>query len=117
MVNMGQCESLPEVERKRLLEGLGCVEEPSQSFHVLSMYRAFDMPTNWHEYVIDYGYASPSCVLWGAIDWDNNIWVYRELYVKHLTGDSAVKILEVDSESTCYTVLDSSCWNKTGFGP
>ena len=116
--------SLPEVERKRLLEGDWDVAEGaafpefSRSRHVVE---PFELPTNWPRIrAADYGYASPSCVLWGAIDWDNNIWVYRELYVKHLTAEQlADKILEVEELDPLphYTVLDSSCWNKTGFGP
>ena len=116
--------SLPEVERKRLLEGDWDVAEGaafpefSRSRHVVEH---FELPTNWPRIrAADYGYASPSCVLWGAIDWDNNIWVYRELYAKHLTAEElADKILEAEEldPQPHYTVLDSSCWNKTGFGP
>jgi hypothetical protein len=116
--------SLPEVERKRLLEGDWEVTEGaafpefSRSKHVVP---SFDLPTNFPRIrAADYGYASPSCVLWGAIDWDNNIWVYRELYVKQLTAEQlADRILQVEQEDPTphYTVLDSSCWNKTGFGP
>ena len=116
--------SLPEVERKRLLEGDWDVAEGAafpefaRSRHVVEPY---DLPTNWPRIrAADYGYASPSCVLWGAIDWDNNIWVYRELYAKHLTAEQlADKILEAEQLDPIphYTVLDSSCWNKTGFGP
>ena len=116
--------SLPEVERKRLLEGDWDVAEGaafpefSRSRHVVEH---FELPTNWPRIrAADYGYASPSCVLWGAIDWDNNIWVYRELYAKHLTAEQlADKILEAEEldPQPHYTVLDSSCWNKTGFGP
>jgi hypothetical protein len=116
--------SLPEVERKRLLEGDWDVAEGAafpeftRSRHVVE---PFDLPTNWPRIrAADYGYASPSCVLWGAIDWDNNIWVYRELYAKHLTAEQlADKILEAEQfdPPPHYTVLDSSCWNKTGFGP
>jgi hypothetical protein len=116
--------SLPEVERKRLLEGDWDVAEGaafpefSRSKHVVEPY---DLPTNWPRIrAADYGYASPSCVLWGAIDWDNNIWVYRELYAKHLTAEQlADKIIEAEQFDPLphYTVLDSSCWNKTGFGP
>jgi len=116
--------SLPEVERKRLLEGDWDVAEGAafpeftRSRHVVEPY---DLPTNWPRIrAADYGYASPSCVLWGAIDWDNNIWVYRELYAKHLTAEQlADKILEAEQFDPLphYTVLDSSCWNKTGFGP
>ena len=116
--------SLPEVERKRLLEGDWDVAEGaafpefSRSRHVVE---PFDLPTNWPRIrAADYGYAAPSCVLWGAIDWDNNIWVYRELYAKHLTAEQlADKIIEAEQfdAQPHYTVLDSSCWNKTGFGP
>ena len=116
--------SLPEIERKRLLEGDWDVAdgaafpEFSRAKHVVE---AFDLPTNWPRIrAADYGYASPSCVLWGAIDWDNNIWIYRELYVKQLTAEQlADKILEAEQLDPLphYTVLDSSCWNKTGFGP
>src|SRR5210317_1506185 len=116
--------SLPEVERKRLLEGDWDVAEGaafpefSRSKHVVE---PFDLPTHWPRIrAADYGYASPSCVLWGAIDWDNNIWVYRELYQNHLTAEElADRILEAEELDPLphYTVLDSSCWNKTGFGP
>ena len=116
--------SLPDVERRRLLEGDWDVAEGaafpefSRSRHVVEH---FELPTNWPRIrAADYGYASPSCVLWGAIDWDNNIWVYRELYAKHLTAEQlADKILEAEELDPLphYTVLDSSCWNKTGFGP
>ena len=116
--------SLPDVERRRLLEGDWDVAEGaafpefSRQRHVVEH---FELPTNWPRIrAADYGYASPSCVLWGAIDWDNNIWIYRELYAKHLTAEElADKILEAEQldPQPYYTVLDSSCWNKTGFGP
>ena len=116
--------SLPDVERRRLLDGDWDVAEGaafpefSRSRHVVE---PFEMPTNWPRIrAADYGYASPSCVLWGAIDWDNNIWVYKELYAKHLTAEQlADKILEMEELDPLphYNVLDASCWNKTGFGP
>jgi hypothetical protein len=116
--------SLPEVERKRLLDGDWDVAEGAafpeftKQKHVVA---PFEMPTNWPRIrAADYGYASPSCVLWGAIDWDNNIWVYKELYVKQHTAEQlADRILEMEQQEPAphYTVLDSSCWNRTGFGP
>ena len=116
--------SLPDVERRRLLEGDWDVAEGaafpefSRAKHVVE---PFELPTNWPRIrMADYGYAAPSCVLWGAIDWDDNIWIYRELYQKHLTAEQlADRILEAEQldPPPHYTVLDSSCWNKTGFGP
>jgi hypothetical protein len=116
--------SLPEVERKRLLEGDWDVAEgaafPEYS-KVVHTVEPFEIPTNWVRIrAADYGYASPSCVLWAAIDWDNNIWVYRELYVKHFTAEQlAAKIIELEEydPEPYYAVLDSSCWNRTGYGP
>lgn len=116
--------SLPDVERKRLLEGDWDVAEGAafpEFSRVKHVVEHFDIPTNWPRIrAADYGYSAPSCVLWGAIDWDNNIWVYRELYAKHLTAEQlADRILEAEQLDPLphYTVLDSSCWNKTGFGP
>ena len=81
--------SLPPVQRKQLLEGNWDVAEGaaftefSKSMHVVE---PFEVPDGWARVRSgDYGYASPSCILWGAIDWDNNIWIYRELYVKGFT--------------------------------
>lgn len=116
--------SLPEVERKRLLEGDWDVAEgaafPEFSRHVHTV-DPFELPTNWPRIrAADYGYSSPSCVLWGAVDWDNNIWVYRELYVRHHTAEQlAEKIMELEQFDPAphYSVLDSSCWNRTGHGP
>ncbi len=116
--------SLPEVERRRLLEGDWDVAEGAafpEFSRVRHVVEPWEVPTNWPRIrAADYGYSSPSCVLWGAIDWDNNIWVYRELYVKHLTAEQlADKILECEEldPEPHYTVLDASCWNKTGMGP
>ena len=116
--------SLPDVERRRLLEGDWDVAEGaafpefSRTKHVVE---PFELPTNWPRIrMADYGYAAPSCILWGAIDWDDNIWIYRELYEKHLTAEQlADRILAAEQLDPLphYTVLDSSCWNKTGFGP
>ena len=116
--------SLPEVERKRLLEGDWDVAEGaaftefSKSMHVVE---PFEVPDGWARVRSgDYGYASPSCILWGAIDWDNNIWIYRELYVKGFTGERlGDTIMEMEREDPViqHAALDSSCWNKTGLGP
>jgi len=116
--------SLPEIERKRLLEGDWDVAdgsaftEFSRETHVVD---PFEVPSGWTRIRSgDYGYSSPSCILWGAIDWDNNIWIYRELYVKGYTGerlgDLIVQMEKEDPEMQQAT-LDSSCWNRTGLGP
>ena len=116
--------SLPEVERKRLLEGDWDVAEGAaftefnREVHVC---QPFAVPRSWTRIrAADYGYASPSCVLWGAIDYDGNIWIYRELYAAGYTAEKLAYMIQEMEEHDKVTdhILDSSCWNKTGtLGP
>lgn len=116
--------SLPEVERKRLLDGDWDVAEGaafpefSKVIHVIDPY---ELPNNWIRIrSADYGYSSPSCVLWGAVDWDGNIIIYRELYQSGLTGEqlaNKINNLEVYDPPIHTSVLDGSCWSKSGTGP
>jgi len=115
--------SLPEVERKRLLSGDWDVAEGaafkefSREIHVTD---PVEIPYNWVRVrACDYGYSAPSCVLWGAIDWDNNIWIYRELYIKRHTGEQLADLvlqMEANDPKMYIGILDRSCWNKTGHG-
>ena len=115
--------SLPEVERRRLLEGDWDVTDGAafaefdRSRHVVE---PFEIPRSWSRIrAADYGYSSPSCVLWGAIDFDGNLWIYRELYGKGFTGEQlAERILELEyDDPTIQTaVLDESCFSRTGHG-
>jgi len=116
--------SLPEVERKRLLEGDWDVAEGAaftefnRSVHVV---QPFEVPEGWAKIRAgDYGYSSPSCILWGAIDWDGNLWIYRELYIKGHTGEALatlIREMERTDGQMSLSVLDKSCWNRTGLGP
>ena len=116
--------SLPEVERRRLLEGDlyvadgAAFSEFDRSKHVVE---PFEVPYNWPRLrAADYGYSSPSCVLWGAVDWDGNIWIYRELYDKGYTGETLARIinaLEEHDPLMQISVLDGACWSKHGTGP
>ena len=116
--------SLPEVQRKQFLDGDwdafedSAFPEFSKSVHVVD---PFEMPKGWQKFrAADWGYASPACALWFAIDYDNNLWVYRELYTKKITADVfARKVLELErQEYIRYGVLDASTWAKRGdIGP
>ena len=115
--------SLPEVERRRLLEGDWDVTDGA-AFAEFDRGRhvgePFEIPRSWSRIrAADYGYSSPSCVLWGAIDFDGNLWIYRELYGKGFTGEQlAERILELEyDDPTIQTaVLDESCFSRTGHG-
>ena len=116
--------SLPEVQRKQFLDGNWEAFEDSsfpefnKQLHVV---KPFDIPRNWMRFrAADWGYSSPACCLWFAIDFDNNIFVYRELYTKKITADIfARKVLEQEhGEYIRYGVLDSSTWARRGdIGP
>ena len=112
--------SLPDVQRKQFLEGDWSAFEDCAfpEFNpVKHISKPFEIPRNWHRFrTCDWGYSSNSCVLWIAIDFDNNLWVYRELYIKRMTADIfARKVMEMENgEYIRYGVLDSSTWAKRG---
>ena len=116
--------SLPEVQRKQFLDGNwdafsnAAFPEFDREIHVVE---PFEVPKGWQRFrAADWGYSSPACVLWFAIDYDNNLWIYRELYTKKITADVfARKVLELEKgEYIRYGVLDASTWAKRGdIGP
>jgi len=114
--------SLPEGLRLQLLEGDWNASEGAafpefrRSKHVIER---FEIPSSWRRFrSCDFGYSqkSASCVLWYAVDPDGTVFVYRELYVKGLTGRQlSLKIKELEGkEDISYGVLDTSCWDKRG---
>ena len=116
--------SLPEVQRRQFLDGDwdafddSSFPEFKKDTHVVE---PFEIPKGWYRFrAADWGYSSPACCLWFAIDYDNNLWCYRELYTTKLTADVfARKVLELEhGEHVAYGVLDSSTWAKRGdIGP
>jgi len=112
--------SLPEVQRKQFLDGDwdayddSAFPEFSKVTHVVE---PFEIPKGWYKFrAADWGYSSPACVLWFAVDYNNNLWIYRELYVQKITADIfARKVLELEHQDYInYGVLDSSTWAKRG---
>ena len=117
--------SLPEMQRRQLLEGDWAVADGAafpefrQSHHVVE---PFEIPHDWRRFrSCDYGYSSYSAVHWFAIDPSyETLIVYRELYVsKHTGRDLAKAILPLErGEDIQYGILDSSCWHQRGqIGP
>jgi len=113
--------SLPEHQRKQLLEGDWDIAEGAaftefnRDIHAIE---PFNIPRNWVKFrACDYGYGSYSAVLWFAVSPDEQLIVYRELYVsKVLATDLADMILDLEAEDGTmkYGVLDSSLWHKRG---
>ena len=113
--------SLPEQQRKQLLEGDWMVadgaafQEFSQKTRVCE---PFEIPHDWRCFrSCDFGYSTFSAVHWYAVDPAfETLYVYRELYVSKMTArDLARKVKELErGEDISYGVLDSSTWHKRG---
>lgn len=115
--------SLPEAERRKLLDGDWNVIEGAafpefnSNTHVIKPYK---IPKSWRRFrSCDYGYNSFSAVHWYAIDpiYETLI-VYRELYVTKMTGRELaqeIKRIELlNDDHMMYGVLDSSVWHQRG---
>ena len=114
--------SLPPVQRKQLLEGNWDVNEGAAfvefdpDVHIIT---PFNIPITWERIKgIDYGYASESACVWGAMDKvDGTLIIYRELYRKGLTGSdlgSIITDMEMEDPLSVPGVLDTSAWARTG---
>lgn len=112
--------SLPEVQRKQLLEGSWDIAEGAafpefnRTQHVVEPYT---IPSDWRRFrAADYGYTSPSACLWFAIAPTGELVVYRELYVKGKIAEVfAQMVLQAESgDKVQYGVLDSSTFHHRG---
>ena len=115
-------KALPAVQRKQLLEGIWDITEGAAfaefdpDVHVIP---PFQIPIGWERVKgIDYGYASESACIWGAIDpSDRTLIIYRELYQKNLTGVDLAQLItqmEIEDPFSVAGVLDTAAWNRTG---
>ena len=115
-------KALPPTQRRQLLEGNWDVNEGAAftefevDKHVVT---PFEIPISWERVKgIDYGYASESSCIWGAVDpSDGTLIIYRELYQKGLTGvDLGERItqMELGDPYSVQGVLDTAAWARTG---
>ena len=96
-------EALPEVMRQRMLQGVwrdnsGAVyEEFDEDLHLTD---PFEIPSSWKKIrAIDFGYTNAFVCLWGALDHDGRLYIYREHYLaKTRTAEHAQKILALSGE-------------------
>jgi phage terminase large subunit len=82
--------------RKQMLEGVWCENEGAiynewdEGVHLFG-----DPPAGFSKWPrilgIDFGYNNPFVCLWGAIDPDGCLWIYRELYQRGLVVSEAAK--------------------------
>lgn len=105
-------EALPEIMRDRMLNGIwrdneGAVyTEFDEDMHVLD---PFEIPSDWKRLrAIDFGYTNPFVCLWGALDNDNRLYIYREIYKANTrTSEHAANIKAMSgSENYFVSVAD-----------
>ena len=115
-------QALPPTQRQQLLEGNWDVAEGAAfteflpHLHVIT---PFEIPVHWERVKgIDYGYASESACIWGAVDpSDGTLIIYRELYRKGLLGTELAEMItemEMQDPFSVQGVLDTACWSRTG---
>ena len=119
-------KALPPTQRKQLLEGDWDVAEGAaftefdRNLHIVE---PFEIPIHWERIKgIDYGYASESACVWGAVDpSDSTLIIYRELYRKGmLATELATTLMQMEAYDPLSVpgVLDTACWSRTGMtGP
>jgi len=80
----------------------------------------FQIPDTWKRYRgYDHGREAPACCKWYAVDYDGNVFAYRELYVKGWNADQIAREivrLTPENERIEYTVADASIFSKIGHG-
>lgn len=116
-----ELQKLPEKLRKAYWDGSWDIfagqyfEEWDRDKHVV---QPFAIPASWKRIrCYDHGRDHPAVMLWLAIDYDGNVWVYRELSVRGLNVDQiAVEVNRLsEGESYDYSVADPSIFANTGF--
>lgn len=120
---------LPEKLRKALLDGNWDVfegqyfSEWDEKVHVIE---PFDIPKEWKRYRgLDHGSFAPTACLWFALDFEGNLYCYREYYATpsqpeeklasfHASRIKARSILpDKNPETIAVTFADPSMWSKS----
>lgn len=75
-----------------------------------------ELPSSWRRYAgVDWGYTAPWAVVWGAMDEDKRLWVYRELYATQVgEGDQARRIRAAEGDERPRRFADDALWATRG---
>lgn len=129
--------SLPEAMRRAYLEGDWDIfagqafAEWRKDIHAI---KPFEIPSDWPRYrSMDWGYAKPYAIYWGAVDPDGIMYIYRELYgwggqpnvgTRENASTVAQRVREIEraagerfglaTEPIWRGVSDPACWSKQG---
>lgn len=93
-------QMFPEVKRER---------------HVVD---PIELPASWKRYNgLDWGFTKPWSVLWGAVDEDGRVWIYREIYKTHIgeiTQAEMILAAETAGEHVAVRFADDAMWATRG---
>lgn len=109
-------DALPEKERKALKYGEWDIfdgqffNEFNRDIHIV---KPFEIPEDWYVYfVMDYG-LDMLAGYWIAVDYNNNAYVFREIYESNLLVSQARdKIKEMTNEAIYIYLAPPDLWNR-----
>lgn len=108
----------PDEMIKRYIEGRWDVFEnqiyPEYDYRV-HVIDPFDIPKGWEKIVaVDHGMVNPTAALFGALDYDGNIFIYDEYYSPGIVSDHAKAILsKTEGQEISLWLIDPSTTAKT----
>lgn len=117
-----QLEGLPEEWKKAYLEGDWDIfkgqyfTEWRRERHVVLPHT---IPETFRRFgALDFGSTAPFAFYWVAIDWDGNMWVYKEYYAEGKNADiNAQEVMKLNGDDRLEMVVaDSSIFSQTGHG-
>ncbi len=109
---LAKLDNLSGARRLRLRDGKWAAQDGlvyanfDARIHVLDR---FEIPADWRRFrAIDFGYTNPFVCQWWALDGDNRMYLYREMYMSHRTiKEHGPKIKELSAgESIVATIAD-----------
>lgn len=113
--------SLPEHQRKQLLEGSWDIVEGAafgEFNREIHTCKPFPIPSSWRKFrAADYGYTSQAGCLWFAINPEGQLIIYRELYTRLQNAPkfaTAVLDMEQNDGGISYGIMDSSVFHHKG---
>ena len=90
-------------------------KEVNRELHTIE---PISLPASWRRYQgVDWGFAAPWAAIWGAVDEDGRVWIYREIYKTQVgETDQAQQILaaEADDERVLVRWADDAMWATRG---
>jgi len=122
---INRLQNMPANKKKALLDGNWDIFEGQffEDWHTeVHLVDPFDIPSGWTRFrAIDYGRTAPLCCLWFAVDFDKNLYLYKEYYhpepdtqmLPRTAEEHAKAIMEMSDGLEKYTVIGKDAFNKS----